>query len=701
MVAVPPPRSLDTLFRPRRVAVLGATPNIPTRMGTRTVHDLVATGWTGEIYPVSARQGEICGLPVHASLRDVPAAPDVVLARVPASEVEAAISDAIAVGAGHLVVLAAGFAETGESGRATQTRLVERARRHGLRLLGPQSIGLINLVDRVPLSLSQIMERLEMRAGKVALLAQSGAMAVSLSLRGQEEFGVAFSYVVTFGNAADIDIPEALHWLAADVHTSVVGIYLESTGDLAAFAAGAEACRRAGKHVVVLRPGKSAKGAGAIASHTASMAGDARVFAALCDQLSVAMVDSGEEFLVAIKGLSGRMPSAPLRTALASVSGGACALWADEAERRGFEVPDLSDADAKALAHELPSFLEPRNPLDLGPAMFDAKAFAAGIRILAHPERFDLVVIYMFTSSPTLMGGPERIALIETLAAESPVPVWVIWEAPTPEEWVLLSRSSAFVAFRDLGQAGMAAGHVAAAQRPLRYRSGEILPEPGSSRLRGARTEADLKAVLSESGYDTPRGARVADVDAARRFARSVGTPLVLKVDGDGIAHKSELGGVVFCRAGEAAVPAAFAELIDNVARHGHGDAGVYAEEWVDEPGFELFATIRKTRGTGWITTVGRGGGAIEVERDFAMRIGRLEAEDVVEMLRTLRCWPLLDGFRGRPALNVDAFGRLVASLPARLQGPADVELELNPIKVTASKAWILDALIGSGADAP
>ncbi len=690
-------RSLDSLFRPKRVAIMGATPNMPTRMGTRTLHDLVASGWAGEVYPISSRHEEIYGRRAFASLRQVPAAPDVVLARTPAAQVEEAIADAISVGAGNLVVLASGFAETGEAGQQTQQRIVDNARQSGLRLLGPQSIGLVNLVDGVPLSMSQIMERLEMRAGNVALLSQSGAMAVSLSLRGQEEFGISFSYIVTFGNAADIDIPETLHWLANDANTAVIAIYLESTSDLISFAAGVAACRRAGKYVVVMRPGKSAKGASAVASHTASMAGDARVFSALCGQLSVVLAESGEEFLVAAKGLSGRTPAAPLRSAFASVSGGACALWADEAARRGFSAPDLSDDDEKLLAQELPPFLKPRNPLDLGPAMFDPQAFEASVRVLARPERFDLLAIYMFTSSPTLMGGLERIAQIEALARDCSTPLWVIWEAPTAEEWTRLSRADAFVAFRDLGQAAVAAGHASTAQRPLRYCPDSPVAGPASAQLRAEQTEYEIKTALAACGYDVPRGAPVADASEARRFAEAIGTSLVLKVHGGGVAHKSELGGVVFCRDGADAVPAAYSTLVENLTRHGYAGCSVFAEELIDASGLELFATVRKQQRTGWITTIGRGGQSIEVEQDFAMRVGLLAPADVLEMLTTLRCWPLLQGFRGQPPLDVSAFARLVASLPTQLQGATDIELELNPIKVTASKAWILDALITAG----
>ena len=692
-------RSLDSLFRPRSVAVVGATPHDPRRMGTRTLFDLVNSGWSGEIYPITSRHDEIYGRRAFASLRDVPAAPDVVLARVPAGSVEEVAADAAAVGAGHLVVLASGFAEAGAEGLHAQRSLLDTARRGGVRLLGPQSIGLVNVIDGVPLSLSQIMERLQMRSGNVALLAQSGAMAISLSLRAQEEHRLGFSYIATFGNAADIDVPEVLHWLAGDPDTAVVGMYLEAARDLGALAAAIEVCRRAGKHVVILHPGTSAKGARAVASHTASMAGDARVFQALCRQLSVVLVEDGGAFLLALKALSGRVPALPMGTAFMSLSGGACALWADAAERHGFSVPELPAHAAVALRPALPPFLEARNPLDLGPAMFEGDRLAACLRVLTAEAGCQLLVIYLFTSSPTLMGGLERIAQLEALAAASPIPVWVVWEAATPEEWARLSAATSFTAFRDLGQASLAAGQAMAAGSPLRYRGARTSGTPDPA-LMAARTEVAIKAALRRLGYAVPQGAVVADASEAVGLAATLGQDVVLKVHGEGIAHKSELGGVVVCRGGDT-IPAAFAALRANLAARGFGGPGigVYAEALVDEPGVEMFATLKIRPETGLVTTVGRGGWAIEVERDFAMRVGSLTPKDVVEMLETLRCWPLLAGFRGQPALDIDGFAELVARLPHHLDAGATVELELNPVKVTRARAWILDALLDRGAD--
>ena len=237
------PSDLDRLFRPHCIAIVGASVNDPTRMGTRTLYDLVSSGWKGQIYPVSTRHQTLYELPVFKSLRDVPQAPDVVLARTPSASMDALIDDAVSVGARFLVVLASGFAESGQDGARAQQSMLERAACGGLRIVGPQSIGLVNCIDQVPMSLSQIMERLAPRPGRTALLTQSGAMAISLAVRAQTDLGLDFSYVATFGNSADVSPVEVLRWLARDPHTDCVGLYLEGLSDGNAIADAVLACR--------------------------------------------------------------------------------------------------------------------------------------------------------------------------------------------------------------------------------------------------------------------------------------------------------------------------------------------------------------------------------------------------------------------------------------------------------------------------
>lgn len=686
---------LERLFRPASVAVVGASENDPTRMGTRTLMDLVHSGWKGEIYPVSSRHTSLYGLPVHRSLRELPASPDVVLARTPSAGIESLVDDAVAAGAGFLVVLAAGFAESGASGAATQRKVVERARKGGLRIVGPQSIGLINCTDGLPMSLSQLTERFDVRAGHVALLTQSGAMAISLAVRGQIEVGLEFSCVATFGNSADVTPVEAMEWLADDPHTHVIGVYMEGLDDGRRFAAAAIRCRAAGKRIVVLRAGLSTRGAEAVASHTASMSGDGDAFRALCSQLGIVVCRSSEAFLWALKALSAPAPREAPRVAFASISGGACALWADHSERLGLVMPTLDATQREWLGRQLPAFLSPSNPLDMGPAVFDAASFEASLRGLIDSPAFNQLVVYMFTSSPSLMGGLEKISMMKRIAAESGRPIWVVWEAATDAEWQALSRSRWLVAFRDLGQAAEAMATLAVSIRTPRYEAREGDRPAEARSAKPLSTEPAVKSWLRGRGAAVPRGSVCNDAEAAVSASAALSGRLVLKIVSPDVPHKSEVGGVVACDAVPRDVATAYHRIVEDVRRL-KPDAsfdGVLVEERVAEEGVELFVTVRRDPVMGLVTVLGRGGVQIEVDRDYAVHVGGVSGEDLGEMIASLRCGPLFGAFRGRPALATDELLGAVEILQQAVLDEGLGEIEINPLLLTPRKAWILDAL--------
>jgi acyl-CoA synthetase (NDP forming) len=691
------PHELDRLFRPRSVAVVGASENDPSRMGTRTLHDLVASGWDGEVFPVSSRHDALYGLRTYRSLRELPTAPDVVLARTPSAGIEALVDDAIAARAGCLVVLASGFAETGDAGRDAQRRLVARARAGGVRVLGPQSIGLVVGAQRLPLTLSQLMERFVARPGPVALLTQSGAIAISLAVRGQDDVGLRIGTIATFGNSADVTQVEALEWLAGDPGTRVIGLYMEGLDDGPRFARAVARCREAGQRIAILRSGLSVRGAGAVASHTASLAGDGDAFRALCRQLGVALCEDAGAFLWTLKALSAAPPAARApRVAFASISGGACALWADHAERLGLALPPLEPAAAERLGARLPSFLSASNPMDLGPAVFDDAAFAATLEGLLAQPGIDLLVAYLFTSSPSLMGGLDKIRLLESIGRAAPAPPWVIWEAATREEWVALRDSDALVAFPDLGAAARALASVVATVAPGGFAPVAGTPD-AAARTLALDTEPAIKAWLRGLGLSVPPGRVVAGAREAAVAAAddAIGPRVALKVVAAALAHKSDVGGVVLCDARTEPVDAAAARMLAGVAerRPGLRPDGLLVERRIDGPGLELLVTVRRDPVLGWVTVVGRGGVQVEVDRDVALHVGRLPADALPALLARLRCAPLLGAFRGRPPLATGA----LADAIERLQHAADAaglsELELNPVLLTVDRAWVLDAL--------
>lgn len=694
------PLELDRLFRPRRVAIVGAGPNEPGRMGTRTLHDLVQSGWTGEILPVSSRHDELYGLRVWRSLRDLPGPPDVVLARTPSAGIEALVDDAVAIGAHFLVLLAAGFAEAGAAGHDAQAVLVEHARRGGLRIVGPQSIGFVHAAAGLPLSMSQIMERFELRDGPVALLTQSGAMAISLAVRGQQQVGLDFGLVATFGNAADVTPVEALDWLAGEPGTRVIGLYLEGLDDAPALARAAERCRASGQRIAVLRAGLSRRGAAAVASHTASISGDGDAFRALCRQLGIVLCPSAEDFLWTLKALAGPVPAAPPRVAFASISGGACALWADCCDRLDLALPVLDAPQAAALATRLPPFLAPANPLDLGPAVFDDAAFEGALHALATAPAFNIVVVYLFTSSPSLMGGLRKVALLESLARACGRALWVVWEAATDAEWSALSRSGALTAFRDLAQAAQALAATAATAPGTGYRPATA-PRPAAAMAR-LDTEPAVKDWLRVCGLSVPRGLLCHDAASARQFAAGCPDGVAVKIVSPELPHKTDVGGVALAGSEGEAVASAFARVLANVQAHRPGltPLGVLVEERITTPGLELVVTVRRNPTMGLVTVIGRGGVHVEVDPDLAVHVGLLDDDALDAMLSRLRCAPLLGAHRGRPSLATPALGRALGGLQHAVLAAAIDEVELNPVLLTADSAWVLDGLVTVTAEA-
>ena len=687
------PLELDRLFVPTSVAIVGAGPNDSGRMGTRTLFDLVGSGWKGTIWPVSSRHDELYGLPVWRSLRELPGAPDVVLARTPSAGIGTLVDDAVAAGARFLIVLASGFAETGEAGREAQEEVLDRARRGGLRIVGPQSIGFVNLAEGLPLSLSQIMERLEMRAGPVALLAQSGAISISLAVRGQKHVGLDFSLVATFGNAADVKPTEALEWLSTQPGTRAIGLYLEGLDDASAFARAVDRCRAAGQRVAVLRAGLSHRGAAAVASHTASFSGDGDAFRALCQQLGVALCDSAEDFLWTLKALAGTRLAEPPRIAFASISGGACALWADHCERLGLDLPALDHSQVCDLATRLPPFLAPANPLDLGPAVFDDSAFDGALQALASHPAFNILVVYMFTSSPSLMGGLHKVRLLEALASRSDRPIWVVWEAATDEEWAALSRSDAVTAFRDLGQAAGALAVLRRARPGLGF-----LAAPEQANLcegRALDTEPAVKAWLAEAGLNVPRGIVCAELSEAQAFAAECPSGVAVKVVSAQLPHKTEVDGVVLSDSEPQEVANAWLTVLSGVRKHRPelSIGTVLVEERIASPGLELVITVRRDLAMGLVTVLGRGGVQVEVDPDCVVHVGLLQEDAVPVLIAQLRCNALFSGHRGRPALSVSSLSRTVADVQQALLRSNLTEVELNPVLLTSDAAWILDAL--------
>lgn len=673
---------LRCLMEPESVAVVGATEFTPGKMGTRTLHDFAQAKWPGRLYPVTSKAPELYGYPTFASLDALPEPADLVIARVPAHALETVVDDAIRNGAGALIALASGFAETGAEGRATQARIADKARAAGLRLLGPQSIGHINFVARLPATLSALLELVPMQAGDIALLSQSGALSNYTTAQAYAR-GMAMSHVVTFGNAADVTPVEVMDYLAEVPEVRVIACYLEGVGDGAAYRAACTKATQAGKRVIALKSGWSERGRQAVASHTASMTGAAEAFDALCASSGVIAVRSIGALLdtAAVARLPG-VAAGPV--GMISFSGASCALFADLCAAEGLEIATLSEATETALTDVLPWFLKPAMPFDVGQVVFDHDMFARSLDLVAADPGIGTLIVNLHTINPAALRPDLKIDAIEAVQRRTGKPLVLVWEAARPEDAERLRRLTGCAVFDDLSRAMAALGHVhrAPIADPVQA---TVQSDAEVARPDSLGDEHETKRFLAALNLPVPEGRLLA---AAHLDAGSVPFSgdgnYALKIVSRDIQHKTEVGGVVL-NVPSSEVPERARDLLAEVRKtcpEAHL-RGVLAERMAPAGGREMVVSLLRDVECGPVLTIGAGGTAVELYRDVSRRICPVSTDEVRRMLHELKSWPLLDGFRGRPRHDVEALIALAARLSRiAVAAPWLRQLELNPVFV-------------------
>jgi len=660
-------RALARLLRPRSIAVLGAG------WAGNVVAQCRAMGFDGPVWPVHPTREAIGGLPCHPSLAALPAAPDATFIGVNRHATLEVVAELAAMGAGGAVAFASGWSEAGEA--RLQERLVRAA--GDMPVLGPNCYGLINYLDGALLWPDQHGGR---RVGRgVAILSQSSNIAINLTMQAR---GLPVAYVACLGNAAQIGLPELAAAVLADDRVTALGLYIEGLGDAAGLAAVAEAARAAGKGIVAVKSGRTEAAREAAASHTATLAGEGAASSAFLRRIGVAEVSTPAELIEALKILHLHGPGLGRRLCSLSCSGGEAGLVADLAGGLGLELPPPSAAQAATLSARLGPLVRVANPLDYhtfiwGDAARMTEVFAtmlagydAGI-VLIDPPRPDRCDPASF--EPAL----EAIVAAAEATGRPAFPVSLL-----PENFDE-ARAIAMMARGIAPLMGLetALAAIRAAQLPVPRPGWRVWP-PGPRRSGLVlMDEAAAKARLAEAGVAVPRGVSAPDLATLRRRAAGLCPPLALK--GLGFAHKTEAGAVRLNLAtleGEAGMP---------------GAAGYLAEEMVPGAPAELLLGARRDPILGATLTLGFGGTAAELIADTATLVLPVTAEEVVEALRGLRLWPLLDGHRGRPQADVAVVARVALALQAMLAEDAAIEeIEINPLMVSANGAVAVDAVI-------
>ncbi len=701
--ADPSADAVGRMLRPRGVALLGVSGR-PDNPMARPLRYLREHGFAGGIYPVNPSYAELEGLPCYPSLSHVPGPVDLVLVLLPAELVVEAVLQAGAVGAAAAVVFASGFAETGAAGAVAQQALVDAGRAAGVRVLGPNCQGLVHAPSGLVATFTAAADRALPAGRGVAYVGQSGAVGGSI-LDLATEMGLGLTAWVSTGNQADLDLVEVSAALLADPEVRLVMLYVEAIGDGAAYTALARQARDAGKHLVVLRSGRSTAGQRAAASHTGSMLGDDAGFLLTSLAHGVVLVDDIGELLSVAATLRAMRPAQGRRVAVVTTSGGAGSLAADRCEDVDLELPELATATQDRLRPLIPSFGALANPVDVTAQLFNRGAHAFGdvCRIVADDPDVDVVAVLL-----TMVVGEPGARLAEDLVATAATlskPLLVAWLAgqELTHEGRAVFREAGLPVFGSVGELARTAALLA--------------PPPGSGcpptalASPPAFDEDRLREVLDDGaelletiGVRQPRSALVRTGSSAREEVARLGGSAVLKLHAPGLAHKSEVGGV---RLGVAAADAeaVFDELLAAAATQGVPDvAGVLVQEVVP-PGVELILGATAGRdGFPPLVTVGLGGVTTELYQDVTSELAPVTPAAAYAMVRRLRAWPLLAGFRGAPPADVEAaVDALVRMSRAVVAAPRLVELEVNPLIVAAvgRGALAVDVLVRTVDESP
>ncbi|MBX3432279.1 MAG: bifunctional acetate--CoA ligase family protein/GNAT family N-acetyltransferase [Pirellulales bacterium] len=701
-----PIRNLKKIFAPRSIAIVGASA-APGTVGRSVLENIVRGAFPGPVWPVNPRHGSIGPHKCFAHIADLPAAPDLAVICTPAATTPEVLREIGAVGTRGVIVISAGFREVGPQGLALEQELAAAvAEFDGLRLLGPNCLGAINPHARLNATFAAGMPA----KGRVAFLSQSGALCTSVLDWAKQEH-VGFSHFISVGNMLDVGMGDLIDYLAADPATEAIILYIESITDARSFLSAARAFSR-NKPIIAYKAGRFTESAQAAASHTGAMAGVDAVYDAAFRRAGIVRIDEMTDMFDCAELIARQATPKGPRLAIVTNAGGPGVMATDSLLARRGEIARLADDTIAKLDVVLPPAWSRRNPVDvIGDATPERYARALE-HVLADPGVDAALAIY----SPQAMSDPTAAAAaVIEVARKSSKPVLASWMGgQAMAEAVDRFNQAGIPTYFAPEQAVRAFMNLVsyARTRDLLYETPRDVPVAFSLNRTKFREvfdsllteendvlgESTSKALLDAYEIPVTKTYLARTADDAVQLATRVGYPVALKIASPQITHKTDVGGVALGLLDEAAVRAAFDEVIAS-ARRRRPDAtveGVAVQRMIDRAaGHELIVGAKRDPVFGSVLMVGAGGVAAELYADRALELPPLSERLARHMLESLRCWPLLKGFRGRPAVNID---RLIEVLMRVSYLAADypeiAELDVNPLLATPDDVVALDARV-------
>jgi acetyl coenzyme A synthetase (ADP forming)-like protein len=695
---------LDAIFRPQSVAVIGASRDRDT-IGGRLFHNLLSSSFRGPVYPVNPKANVIQSVRAYRSIEEIPDPVDLAIIVVPALHVLSAVDACGRKGVRGVVVISAGFKETGAEGAAREQELLDCVRRHDIRMVGPNCLGVINTEPDV--RLDSTFAQIHPPAGRVAFSSQSGALGVAiLDLAIQLNIGI--SHFISVGNKADVSGNDLLEYWEKDEGTNVILLYLESFGNPRRFTQIARRVARR-KPIVAVKSGRTAAGVRAASSHTGSLAGPDTAVTALCEQSGVIRTDTIEELFDVAMLLANQPVPRRNRVGIVTNAGGPGIMASDACETHGLVVPALEPGTVEALRAFLPTEASTRNPVDMV-ASATPEAFERAVRLVLEDPNVDaLLTIYV----TPIVTGPAEVA--QAILRGARAAARTAGERGVPAKPLL----TCFMGSHGVpeGLRSLHEGHVPsytfpepaaiALSRAVRY--GRWLAEPegrtlhfrdverdrAGAALAAARGRAapgqsawlspdEVREVLEAYGFTMPAGVVVHDADAAVAAAAGMGYPVAIKLVSETISHKSDVGGVILDVRSEAEVREAVRGIERRLREQGRSAelTGIAVQRMIRE-GIEAIVGVTQDPTFGPLVMFGLGGVHVELLRDVAFRIHPLTDRDARELVRGVRGGKLLEGYRGAPPGDVPALEEVLLRVSQLLEDHPDIaEMDLNPVKV-------------------
>jgi acetyltransferase len=670
MAVTDPISQLDAVLRPKSVAVIGASTS-PDKLGNEIMRNILDGGFKGDVYPINPKADVILDRPCHVSVKDIPEAPDLAVIIIPARFVPQAVQECGEAGVKGVVIITGGFSEAGPEGEALQQQVIETAQKYGVRIIGPNCQGVNN--PHHPLCASWPLLTYQ---GKIALISQSGTVGAAMMDRLSED-KLGTSSFVSMGNRADVDEADLIAYFNQDPNTEVIAAYIEGIKRPEKFIEAVEQLR---KPLVVLKSGRTPKGKVAAESHTKALAGADAVYEALFSKYNICRAYTADEFYDYAKALAYLKPPKGNRVLFITTSGGAAILATDQAEQEGLDVSPLPEAAVEAITPLIPAHAIKANPIDLtGDA--NARMFGDVIEVtrkyydtlcvifgdpvegassVVTPDANELIIFY---------GGADVERRESELMHLKGIPVF-----PTPERGIkalakVLDRKS-----------------LAEAQKPTL--TVPVIGKPVSPYQALTR--------ISEQGLSCVDFGQANSAGKAAEIAREQGFPVALKISSADVLHKSDVGGIRLNLDSPEAVEKAYEDMLA-IVRQAQPKAtlGDVLVSRMAPPGLEVIVGMNRDPQFGPIILFGLGGIMVEIFQDVSLRLLPFSRDDALDMIREIKGYELISGYRGQPPVDEQALADCIMSVAKMAENhPEIVEIDLNPVIAYPDGLLIVDARI-------